>query len=292
MWLFNVSRAGGAVEGYAEGCSKTSERQGSSLRVMSLNILHGFPRFRRLPERLDAIADEIRRQDVDIVCLQEVPWTLRLGNAAKYLSKRTGFNYLYLRANGNRWAILFEEGEAILSRYPLRDVVSTELEPRAGLFQHRVVLGATATTPWGDVRIFVTHLSHNNPQANYGQVLSLLDFVGASGENTAIIAGDFNAVEDSPQIKTITRQWVDTYRIAHPGDKGFTCCVDDLSAGPNEPLEKRIDYIFLAPGSGPSVEVKDVERILNRPISTPDGWLWASDHIGLLLTIQIKWVNE
>jgi len=74
---------------------------------MSLNVLHGHPRFEHLARRLDLIAAEIRRQDADIVCLQEVPWTRQLGGGAEYLAQRTGLNYLYLRANGNRWAILF-----------------------------------------------------------------------------------------------------------------------------------------------------------------------------------------
>jgi len=76
---------------------------------------------------LDLIAQEIRRQDADIVCLQEVPWAPHIGSAAQYLAARTGLNHVYFRANGNRWTILFEEGEAILSRYPLRDVTFEEL---------------------------------------------------------------------------------------------------------------------------------------------------------------------
>jgi endonuclease/exonuclease/phosphatase family metal-dependent hydrolase len=117
------------------------------LRVLALNVLHGFPRFERLDPRLAMIADEIRRQEVDLACLQEVPWTLRQESAAEYLARETGMNYLYLWANGNRWAILSEEGAAILSRYPLRDVTFQELRPRAALFEHRVLLKATAVTP-------------------------------------------------------------------------------------------------------------------------------------------------
>jgi len=271
-------------------------------RVMSLNVLHGFPRFQHLSERLDRIAEEIRAQEADIVCLQEVPWTPHLGNGARYLAERTGLNYQYLRANGNRWAILFEEGEAILSRYPLRDATFIELEPRAGFFEHRVVLEATAVTPWGNVRFFVTHLTacpeqsrrNGAPEVNRAQAASLMAFVAAPDGEPAIVAGDFNATEDTVQVQALTRRWVDTYRAAHPNDndndnnEGHTCCADEPSAGPAETLEKRIDYVFLVPGMARSAGVVSSQRVLDRPFRTPDGWLWASDHAGLLTVIQLE----
>ena len=102
MWLLNVTKAGTHPEGCLQGCSMAGERRDGPLRVMSLNVLHGYPKFEHLSRRLDLITREIRRQDADIVCLQEVPWTRRLGSGAMYLSQRAGLNYLYLRANGNR----------------------------------------------------------------------------------------------------------------------------------------------------------------------------------------------
>lgn len=294
VWVLNASRAGTGVEGCPEGCAVTDQRRDGSLRVMSLNVLHGFPRFQHLSERLDRIAAEIRAQDADVVCLQEVPWTPHLGSGARYLAERTGLNHQYLRANGNRWAIFFEEGEAILSRYPLRDATFVELEPRAGFFEHRVVLGATAVTPWGDVRFFVAHLTHGAPEINRAQAASLMAFVAASGGEPAIVAGDFNATEDTPQVQALTRQWVDTYRAAHPNDhdhgndEGHTCCADDLSAGPAETLEKRIDYVFLVPGVERFAEVVSSQRVLDQPFRAADGWLWASDHVGLLTVVQLE----
>jgi len=255
-------------------------------------VLHDFPRFERLSERLDLIAAEIRRQDADVVFLQEVPW--HWGSAARTLAEQTGMNYLYLRANGNRWALLFEEGEALLSRYPLRDAVSVELEPRPGPFEHRVVLGATAATPWGDVRVYVTHLTNGDSAINQGQAADLAPFVERSGGGPALVAGDFNATEDEPQIQALG--WIDTYRAANPADPGWTCCVDDLSAGPGEPLEERIDYLFLVPAQGsiapagriPAMEVVASQRVLDQPARSGDGWLWASDHVGLLTTLAVE----
>lgn len=288
VWVFDLSRAGTRAEGCPIGCVTVGERRGGPLRVMSLNVLHGFPRFQRLSERLDLIAEEIRSQDADIVCLQEVPWTRRLGSGASYLAQQTGLNHLYLRANGNRWTILFEEGEAILSRFPLDDVTITELQPRPGFFEHRVVLGATASTLWGDVRVFVTHLAHDDLKVNRAQTESLMAFVGESGEGLAIVAGDFNATEDSPQIQAITGRWVDTHRAANSADEGLTCCIDNLSSGPGEPLEERIDYVFLVPEAEYVARVVSSQRVLDEPFESAGRWQWASDHVGLLTVIRVE----
>ena len=284
-WLFNVSRPGSRVEGCPEGCASTTPRTSGPLRVLSLNMLHGFPRFERLDDRLGLIADEIQRLDPDIVCLQEVPW--HWGSAAQDLAERTGLNHLYMRANGNRWAIFFEEGEAILSRYPLRDTTATGLAPRAGLFEHRVALQATAVTPWGDLRVISTHLTHGDPAVNETQAASLIAFVNASasGGAPAVVAGDFNAREESPQIQALQAEgWIDTYRAAHPDNPGATCCIDDLT-DPDQALDKRIDYIFVVPGDSP-MNIVDSRVILNQPAPSGDGWLWASDHAGLLTMLS------
>ena len=160
-----------------------------------------------------------------------------------------------------------------------------ELEPRAGFFEHRVVLGATAVTPWGDMRVFVTHLTHADPEINRAQAASLMASVAASDGEPVIVAGDFNAPQDFPQINALG--WIDTYRVVHPDDAGFTCCVHDLSRGPGEPLEKRIDYIFLVPGTG-RAEVVASRRVLDQPFWSEGGWLWASDHVGLVTTINVS----
>jgi endonuclease/exonuclease/phosphatase family metal-dependent hydrolase len=105
-------------------------------------------------------------------------------------------NHASLRANGNRWTILFEEGEAILSRYPLQDVTCHELRPRAALFEHRVVLQATAVTPQGEVTLFCTHLTHGDPSVNRAQFAALKAYVNQADVGTSIVAGDLNATED------------------------------------------------------------------------------------------------
>jgi endonuclease/exonuclease/phosphatase family metal-dependent hydrolase len=251
---------------------------------MSLNVLHGFPRFEHLRPRLDMIADEIRRQEVDLACLQEVPWTPRLGSAAAYLARKTGMNHVYSRANGSRWTILFEEGATILSRYPLQDVTLRELKPRAAFFEHRVVLQATTVTPRGEVTLFCTHLTHGDPAVNKNQFAALKAHVGRASEGLSLVAGDLNATEDV--LRDAAASWTDTYRAARPDAPGNTCCIKDLTARSDRTLTKRIDYLFLASGAA-KIHVIESRRVMDQPFKRDGGWLWASDHVGVLTTFAI-----
>jgi endonuclease/exonuclease/phosphatase family metal-dependent hydrolase len=161
-----------------------------------------------------------------------------------------------------------------------------ELQPQAGFFEHRVVLHATTVTPWGDVDLFATHLTTGGPEINRAQVASLQAFVERSGAAPALVGGDFNASEDSPQIEMLAREWVDTYRTANPGDAGLTCCINDLALGPGEPLEEWIGYLFFVPRGRLGVAVKSTGRMLYKPVQTASGWQWASDHIGVRTELE------
>ena len=285
VFLDQVSQLGASIEGCQTGCAAQVTEGDDTIRVLSLNMLHGYPDFEDLDERLDIIVAGIQDADADIVMLQEVPWTRELGDVAATLADRLGMNFLYYRANGNRHLIFFEEGELILSRYPLLNSEAVELKPRAGFFENQVVLHADVATPLGDLGLFVTHLTHSNPQANPLQAEALLEYVNSKGEELKVVAGDFNATPDSPQIQTLSQQWIDTYTTLHPEKPGFTSSIDDLHNDRSEPLERRIDYIFLANEGADAIDLLDARRVFDQPVRTTRGWQWASDHIGLLITL-------
>jgi endonuclease/exonuclease/phosphatase family metal-dependent hydrolase len=285
IWVLNTSKAGKHPDGCFQDCSVRNNYD-DDLRVLSLNVLHDYPRFRYLPERLELIAKEIKRRDIDIVCLQEVPWTWKMGSVADMIAQQTGMNHAYLRANGNRWAILFEEGSAILSHYPLENVSFVELSPQSSFFEHRIALHATAVTPQGKVGVFVTHLTNGDPGINYEQVLTLKQFVERSTEPLKIVAGDFNAIPESPQMKILNQGWADGYRLANPSAEDLTCCIEDLTAPAGDKLEKRIDYIFLVSEDTSHTHVSKASLVFAQAYETADGFLWASDHAGLVIDVQ------
>lgn len=290
-WLLNVSRPGWKVVGCFEGCAK-DEAGDNGIRVVSLNMLHGHPDFEHLPQRLALIAAEITRMDADIVLLQEVPWTFKTGSGAATLAAQAGMNHAYYRANGNRWAIFFEEGEALFSRYPLTNLTYTELEPQADTFEHRVVLHATAMTPTGELDLFVTHLTNGEAVINQAQAESLRAFVENTATGNAVIAGDFNAREDEAHMVSLAEEWIDSFRVIHPDEPGYTSSIDDLRAGPEETLEKRIDYIFVLPMGENPVNILSAAVVFDQPFYTVDGWLWASDHAGVMVELEMVGPKE
>lgn len=293
LLVANASIPGGRVEGCFAGCATMPGRAvGEPLLVVSLNMLHGFPGLGDLGTRMDLIAAEIRRINPDIVLLQEVPWTLFHGRGAQRLGRATGLNWAFARANGNRWAIAFEEGEAILSRYPLRDAGLVELMPSAGAFEHRVALHAVVETPAGPFDAYSTHLTNGDPAVGQKQAESLVAFVERTRHGPAVIGGDFNALEDSPQIRDLAGRWVDAFRAVNPEDPGLTCCADNPTAGPEEQFERRIDYVFVVSagdagdaGADAGPRVLAAELAFDRPFGVAGAWQWASDHVGLLVEV-------
>ena len=286
IFLKNIFMPGVQAIGCPQGRATDGGGNGRFLRILSLNMLHGYPDYQYLPQRVDLIASEIRRLDADIVLLQEVPFVKNQNDVVSFLAEQTGMNHVYFRANGNLKWVEFEEGELILSRFPLHDIHFAELLPQAALFEHRVVLHAVAETTQGAIDLYVTHLTNGEAAINKAQTDALLKYVEETAIHTAVISGDFNATEETPQIQTLKSQWIDSYRIVHPNDSGLTCCVDQLLNGDPASFSERIDYLFISP-SDTDVIVHDAQLVLERPFPTPDGSLWASDHIGLLVTLEL-----
>jgi endonuclease/exonuclease/phosphatase family metal-dependent hydrolase len=283
-YVLNASKPGRAVEGCLEGCAEGVAVDDGEIRIVSLNMLHGFPDFDSLPRRLELIAAGLQELEADIVLLQEVPWTVQTGSAAKWLAEALGFNYAYYRANGNKGLIAFEEGEAVLSRFPLKAQSGVQLPPRVSLFESRVALAVTVVTPWGDAHVVVTHLTDKDPTKDHQQALALMEFVDGLAGEVKVVGGDFNAQPDSEQIRTLAGTWRDPF-VGVTGEAAFTCCADDLNALA-ETLEKRIDYLFLAGREAESIQILRTERVFDEPIWDRVNWQWVSDHVGLMVVLE------
>ena len=289
IWLLNVSKPGSEIIACPEACAREKDSAPDEpLRILSLNMLHGFPDFTYLERRVALLSNELGRLDVDIVLLQEVPWTEMEGQIGQLLAQQGGFNYAYLRANGNRRLTGFEEGSVILSRFPLQNLSFTELKPAADFFENRIVLHATVIAGQGPIDLFVTHLTNGEASINSAQADALIAFVQHEATYPAIVAGDFNAVEASAQMTHFGALWQDSFRLAHPESPGATCCVSDLVNSSASELQERVDYLFLVPMAGESLTLVKIERVFAEPMTTTNGSLWLSDHAGLLAVVTLE----
>jgi endonuclease/exonuclease/phosphatase family metal-dependent hydrolase len=210
--------------------------------VLSANLWCDWPRQRRWPQRLEAVARLAEAEDVDLLFLQEVARTPALP-ADVWLSERLGMAMAYARANGDVNAIGFEEGSAILSRHPLLEIHLAQLSRGHNPLVRRVALGADVRTPDGTVLAVSAHLGllHRH---NARQIRALRAWVAhVSGGRVAVVGGDFNAVETRAEIIETQRTWTDTFRTAHPHDDAAT----HASVAPwgRWRSPRRLDYIFV-----------------------------------------------
>ena len=125
--------------------------------MLSANLWHDWPRHQRWPERLEAFAQLAEAVDADILLLQEVARTPTL-KADLWLAERLGLAMASARANGDVEAIGFEEGPAILSRFPLGDVHLRQLSHGHNPLARRVALAAHVETPFGRLLVVSVHL--------------------------------------------------------------------------------------------------------------------------------------
>jgi endonuclease/exonuclease/phosphatase family metal-dependent hydrolase len=221
------------------------EQQKEDITILSANLWHDWPHHRRLIDRLKSFVQMVEQKGADIVLLQEVARTPLL-KTDEWLAQRLGMAYFYIRANGNEETIGFEEGLAILSRFPLTDPQVKQLGEVTSPFTRRMALSAQVETPFGGLRAFCAHLGLV-PGHNVNQVDHLHDWVSMTTQKgSALIGGDFNAHETSSQIIKTKRSWLDTFRSLHPTKDGTT---HELKTPWGRILRRsRRDYLFLQPG--------------------------------------------
>ncbi len=165
------------------------------ITVMSANLWHDWPRYRRLPERLHAFAQLVEAEQIDILLVQEVANTHDL-HSGEWLANRLGMAYIYSRANGHA-AIGFEEGLAVLSRFPLRSPQIRQLSSSRNPFVRRLAVGATVDTPCGELSAFSVHLGLI-PRDNAEQHAQLRKLVNGNASGVpVVVGGDFNAAESN-----------------------------------------------------------------------------------------------
>lgn len=249
--LRRMSGPVGRVAAVAEPAGRTSltaeptvpgRAEPDHLTVLSANLWHDWPRQRRWTTRLDDVADLVARHDTDVVLLQEVARTRSLRSDAR-LAEALGMACAYARANGAVEALGFEEGVAVLSRYPIAGLHLRQLGPDGNPLVRRVALAAELDTPLGHVLAVSVHLALG-VRANAAQLRELRAWVAdVGGGEVAVVGGDFNAHEARREIARTADTWVDTFRRVHPDSDGTTF-VGGSTWRWWSPA-RRIDYVFL-----------------------------------------------
>jgi endonuclease/exonuclease/phosphatase family metal-dependent hydrolase len=301
----SVPRLGlGLILGLALMASPAAGEAPAALRVVTFNLLHGGPSSglwgddQHLDARLDLVVGELRAIDPDIVGLQESSISGRRHVAAR-LAAQLGLHWAHASATRHLsgigildrllvWAMNFEEGPAILARWPISETEVFDLPRCVTFYDPRVALRAAVETPRGRLQVFSTHLSHDACQARrLGQIVR-----AHTGPLPALVMGDFNASESTEWIQALVREGtlIDAYRAANPDAAGPT--VWQRPQAPAPTVSRRVDFIFVQPGTALPARVRSSEVVLATPGRLANGvTLWPSDHYGVLAELALGGVE-
>lgn len=217
-----------------------------TVNLITANLWHDFPRYKNITQRLEVFSRLAVEERADVLLLQEASRTPHL-HVPEWIAHRLGMDFIYAPANGHP-AIGFEEGLAVASRYPLSKPMLRRL---GGTSQrslvHRLALGVSVETPCGSLQVFSVHLGLAARQ-NFRQLRDLRTWVDEfDPEIPVLIGGDFNAAEDSPQIRHARQSWIDTYRKINP----YADATTHTLRWPWGSIIKqhRLDYMFFRNGS-------------------------------------------
>ncbi|MGJ7033165.1 endonuclease/exonuclease/phosphatase family protein [Niabella hirudinis] len=237
-----------------------------ALTFMSYNVHHCNPPSKAGVIDVDAVVKVIKREDPDVVALQEIDVNIRRSgsiNQAALLSQKTGYHFFHFSKSidhdGGDYGIM------ILSKYPLSDVETHKLptDPATG-GEPRVLSLATVTLPRGKkIRVASTHLDFHG-KTNGRLQMTEVNRILADEKLPVIIGGDFNATEKSETIQVL--------------DKAFTRTCQNCAFTIEEGKEKQaIDFIAYKPGNAFSV--------LSHRVIEED---YASDHRPVQAVLKIR----
>jgi endonuclease/exonuclease/phosphatase family metal-dependent hydrolase len=277
-----------------------SQSQAGTVRVVTFNLLHGGPwsglfgSGADLDERLELVVQQLAALRPDVVALQEASVGGTRGNVAERLGRALGVEWTHAPTTsqvfGIGWldrvitsAIRFNEGPAVLSRFPIAGSEIVALPRCANRLFPRVLLRVEVQTPHGPLDFYSTHTSRDDCQLR-----RVAELVGARrGLLPAIVAGDFNTRESADAYaELLDAGFVDAFRAVNSSATGLTSRQDVYAA--RSTVARRIDFVFVVPGGNGAPRVLESRVVLDNPRQRPDGTtLWPSDHYGVLAVIEI-----
>jgi endonuclease/exonuclease/phosphatase family metal-dependent hydrolase len=202
------------------------------LTVLSYNL-----RFGELAS-LEQFAEFIKKEDPDIVALQEVDVKTNRPAAPHQNGKDFITELGYLTGMLTAYARTIDYsggyyGIGILSKYPFKKTKKIMLPMPEGAKEQRAALIADVELPGEKCFTFVsTHLDHSVSLVRLAQVKAINKEL-KKNRYPLIIAGDFNGRPDSPEISEGMKGWAQA-------------CSPDFTISSDNP-EAKIDYIFYRP---------------------------------------------
>jgi endonuclease/exonuclease/phosphatase family metal-dependent hydrolase len=248
------------------GCQSASRQDSqAAFRVMTYNIHHG----QGLDGKVDVrrIADLIKREQADIVALQEVDKgverTARRDLPAEFAAL-TGLTCVFSNNFPYQGG---EYGNAVLSRFPIKRWANLHYKMlRPG--EQRGILQLVLNVHGRELVFMSTHIDYRGDDTErLLNAAELQELIQHYRGRPMILCGDFNDTPASRTCRKIAENFIDTWAAVGAGD-GFTI--------PAEKPRKRIDYIWIGKGNS----------IVPLKAWVPDSA--ASDHLPVVAELRFQ----
>lgn len=244
-----------------------SGRAAGQIKVMSYNVHHCNPPSKNDVIDIDAIAKTIARENPDLVALQEIDVNVNRSGKKDQLHEiaaRAGYEFFYFSK-----AIDYDGGDygvAILSRYPLSETQTFRLPTEASTKgEPRVLSLATISLPGGrKIKFGSTHFDAQHPATNRLLQAKEINRISGDIKMPLIIAGDFNAEENSEVMKIIQSEFL-------------LSCSNCAPTIPVVTPVKTIDFIAFRPKN-------HFTAVLHKVV--PEHY--ASDHLPVVAVLELK----
>jgi beta-glucosidase len=247
-----------------------------TLTVVTLNLYHDKDDW---PRRRVQILETLKALQPEVIALQEVLQHETLPNQAEWLATQLGYDWHFVSVDPPGKARRY--GNALLTRLPVLARDQQALQP---LQDSRTVGMLRVELEGKPINVYVTHLHHTGQGGamRAQQLDDAMAFItSTAGGFPSIVAGDFNAAADAPELTALRTGFVDTYGILHPG----TGARESSTLNPHYFTPARIDHVF---------HQRDAFRPMTARIilDHPDAQgTWPSDHYGLQVELQLTAAN-
>lgn len=244
---------------------KDTDKSGS-IRIMTYNIHHANPPSKSDVIDIDSIAGVIRKENPDLVALQEVDvFTERSGKSlhqARELANLLDMNYYFFKALDYQGGLY---GNAVLSRFPILDSLHIDLPSLPDIdAEDRNWTGVKVEVDGRKFWFGSTHLDFHRGGNNLHQSKTLLKNL-ESIDIPLVIGGDFNRTDTSESIALFDQQFL------------RTCTTDCPNTIPVTNPNKTIDFLMFRP--------KDGFQIISHKVIDEQ---YASDHLPVVAELKIE----
>lgn len=251
-------------------------------------------------KRVELLREWLRILNPDIIGFQETyqwtgePQVAELLNQADYYIK-------FVPAISDIKKQLY--GISIASKWPIMESKIIRL-PNLEKVEPRIAFWSLLETPFGNIPFICTHLNNeeDHSMVRQSQIGCICDFISKNRRDMSfpsIIAGDFNADSNSPEIRSLMDQknsinnglgFHDAWSVINEEEPGYTLSRENEFARKSTTQNRRIDYIFVeytkVAGNFRWI-IESSKIVCNEGIDK----VWPSDHFGILVKLRAETGN-